>query len=285
MSMCSDVERDIIHEHPCLNKTAARWFGRIHLPVAPACNIECRYCSREYDCPNESRPGVTSRLLTPEEAAARVAEVVKRDPRIRVVGIAGPGDPLANAATLETLRLVHARFPQLIKCVSTNGLLLADYVPHLKAFGVRTVTVTVNAVDPAVGAAIYAEVRWGGAVYRGMEAAALLWSRQAAGIVEAVRAGLRVKVNAVFIPGVNSHHLPAVARAVAGLGVYMMNIMPLIPLAGFAHLAPPGPKEIAFVRTVCRQYLPQMDWCRQCRADAVGLLHAADAGKKACRVT
>ncbi|MCL6447826.1 MAG: radical SAM protein [Armatimonadetes bacterium] len=257
----------------------------LHGWVAPACNIECRYCSREYDCPNESRPGVTSRLLTPEEAAARVAEVVKRDPRIRAAGIAGPGDPLANAATFETLRLVHARFPQLIKCVSTKGLLLADYVSQLKAFGVRTVTVTVNAVDPAVGAAIYAGVRWGGTVYRGMEVAALLWSRQAAGIVEAVRAGLRVKVNAVFIPGANGHHLPAVARAVAGLGVYMMNIMPLIPLAGFAHLAPPGPKEIAFVRTVCRQYLPQMDWCRQCRADAVGHLHAADVGKKACRVT
>ncbi|WP_027718994.1 radical SAM protein [Desulfovirgula thermocuniculi] len=261
-----------MEEHPCFFREAARHYGRLHLPVAPACNITCRYCRREYDCPHEGRPGATSRVLTPEEAVARVAEVLKKDARICVVGIAGPGDPLANEETFATLRLVHARFPHLIKCLSTNGLLLADCVPQLKALGVRAVTVTVNAVNPAVGAAIYAAVRWRGAVYEGMEGAALLWSQQAAGIAAALRAGLRVKVNAVFIPGINDRHLPAVARAVAALGVQVMNIMPLIPLADFAHLAPPGPGEVSFVRRLCRHFLPQIDWCRQCRADAVGLI-------------
>lgn len=275
---------DRILEHPCFTKGAVRHFGRVHLPVALNCNIKCRYCTRKHDCANESRPGVTSRLLTPLEALDRLSRVVDKDPRIRVAGIAGPGEPLANLETLETLRLLHERFPRLIKCISTNGLALPEYVSLLKALGVQTVTVTVNAVDPEVGAKVYDYVSFRGKVLRGANAASLLWSRQAAGIIEAVRLGMRVKVNSVYIPGVNDRHLPLIARTIANLGVHLMNISPLIPLSGFAHLAPPSPKELAFTRTVCRQYVPQMDWCRQCRADAVGLL-SPHPGKSTCSLT
>ncbi|MGE5894530.1 MAG: nitrogenase cofactor biosynthesis protein NifB, partial [bacterium] len=54
---------DIAKTHPCFSKEAHFKFGRIHLPVAPACNIQCRYCIRKFDCANESRPGVTSTVL------------------------------------------------------------------------------------------------------------------------------------------------------------------------------------------------------------------------------
>ena len=40
----------------------------MHVAVAPACNIQCNYCNRKYDCANESRPGVVSEKLTPEQA-------------------------------------------------------------------------------------------------------------------------------------------------------------------------------------------------------------------------
>ena len=33
-------------------------------------NIQCNYCKRGYDCVNESRPGVTSEVLSPEQALA-----------------------------------------------------------------------------------------------------------------------------------------------------------------------------------------------------------------------
>lgn len=271
--MLSQGVPDPFEQHPCFNKRAARRFARIHLPVAASCNVKCRYCNRKCDCANENRPGVASRLLSPVEATARLSEAVEKDPRIRVVGIAGPGDPLADAATLKTLKLINKRYPHLIKCISTNGLLLEKYVPLLKRLGVKAVTVTVNAVDPAAGAQIYEYVLWHHSYYRGEEAAALLWNRQAAGILKAVRAGLRIKVNTVLIPGVNDKHCPAVAQSVAKLGVFMMNIMPLIPQAGFAHLKPPTPLDLSYVRAACEQYLPQMNWCRQCRADASGLLN------------
>jgi nitrogen fixation protein NifB len=82
--------------HPCFNEEAHRHFARMHIPVAPKCNIQCNYCNRKYDCSNESRPGVTSEVLTPEQAVEKVRTVKARIPELSVIGIAGPGDPLAN---------------------------------------------------------------------------------------------------------------------------------------------------------------------------------------------
>src|SRR6185369_18038709 len=63
-----------IQGHPCFGGNHHK-NGRMHLAVAPKCNIKCGYCSRKHDCANESRPGVTSRLMTPEEAIIKVREV------------------------------------------------------------------------------------------------------------------------------------------------------------------------------------------------------------------
>ncbi len=51
--------------HPCFNEEAKHTSARVHLPVAPKCNIQCNYCNRKFDCVNESRPGVTSSVLAP----------------------------------------------------------------------------------------------------------------------------------------------------------------------------------------------------------------------------
>lgn len=263
---------EITREHPCYNKAAARWFGRVHLPVAPDCNIKCRYCTRLYDCANENRPGVTSRLMTPGEALQYVKQVVERDGRIRVVGVAGPGEPLANKATMHTLQLVHHRFPELIKCISTNGLLLAEKLPALREAGVRAVTVTVNAVSPAVGSRIYDYVSYRGQVYKGTAGAVLLWRAQHAGIRLARELGMVVKVNSVLIPGVNDDHLEEVARAVKAAGAHVMNIIPLIPQGKFAGLLPPPPERVNLLRQKLSPIIEQMTHCRRCRADAVGLL-------------
>ena len=54
--------------HPCFSTSGHGKTGRIHLAVAPGCNISCNYCVRKFDCANESRPGVTSRVQNSEEA-------------------------------------------------------------------------------------------------------------------------------------------------------------------------------------------------------------------------
>ncbi len=272
---CSPGPAAAAERHPCYSADAQHKFARLHLPVAPACNISCNYCSRKFDCVNESRPGVTSGVLSPREALDRFAAVRSRLDNLSVVGIAGPGDALANwPQTRETLALIRASDPAIIFCLSTNGLLLPDYAPEIVALGVRHVTVTVNCVDPAVGAGLYRQVTYGGVSYSGRAGAELLLGRQMAGIAALVAAGVLVKINIVMVRGINDRHIPAVVKAVKECGVFVTNIMPMIsaPGSAFEYLPPTSMKEVTAMRDLCQADIRQMRHCRQCRADAVGLL-------------
>jgi len=264
----------MLETHPCYNECAHTQFARMHLPVAPRCNIQCNFCNRKYDCTNESRPGVTSEVLTPEQAVEKIRYVKGKVPYLSVIGIAGPGDPLANEETFRTLELVGKEFPELTLCLSTNGLNLPDNVDRLKGLGVKFVTVTMNAIDPEVGAKVYDLVHYQGKNYHGPEAAAILLRNQQEGIRRAAAAGMLVKVNSVLIPGINADHLPAVAKKAKELGAYIVNILPLIPVPGtkFEGLSAPTAKQRKELQDLCEVDIRQMRHCRQCRADAIGLL-------------
>ncbi|MDR1685100.1 MAG: nitrogenase cofactor biosynthesis protein NifB [Desulfovibrio sp.] len=261
--------------HPCFSASAARTCARIHLPVAPDCNIVCNYCVRGFSCPNENRPGVTAEVLTPPEALERFLRVRERMPALTVAGIAGPGDALANfAATTETLRLIRREDPDITFCLSTNGLLLPLYAAQLADLGVSHVTVTVNAADPAVGARIYRRATYMGMSFQGEAAAAMLISNQLAGLRLLTDAGIVCKANIVLIKGINEDHVEDVVRAVKSAGASVANIMQMIPVRGsaFEHLPLISNREHAALRRRCEKLLPQMHHCRQCRADAAGLL-------------
>ncbi len=261
-----------VREHPCYSKEACHTLGRMHLPVAPKCNIQCNYCLREFDCVNESRPGVTSRVLEPAEAIEKVKEVIEAYPFIRVIGIAGPGDPLFNDETFETLRVIRNLYPHLQLCLSTNGLLLAEKLPDLVDLGIDTLTVTVNAIDPQVAKQIYSFIYYQGTMLRGLEAAKTLVVKQRAGIQEAVKQGIMIKVNTVYIPTINEDHIVDIAYRIKELGVYIQNITPLIPQHNLAHIPAPTGRDRRRIQDECAKIIPQMRHCRQCRADAVGLL-------------
>jgi nitrogen fixation protein NifB len=261
--------------HPCFNAEAKGKFGRIHLPVAPQCNIKCNFCDRKYDCVNESRPGVTSTLLSPPQALLYLQRVLEKEPRISVVGIAGPGDPFANGEeTMTTLRLISERYPQMLLCVSSNGMAIAPYIEELASMAVSHVTITVCAVDAAIGARIYGWVTDGKVVYHGRQGAELLLSRQLAAIALLKRHGMVVKVNCIVIPGINDHHVEEVAKTMKALGVDLFNCMAMFPNAGspFGHLEQPSKEMMEELRSTAEVHLPQMRHCTRCRADAVGLL-------------
>jgi len=264
--------KNIIKTHPCFSMEAHHRFGRIHLSVAPVCNIQCGYCIRKYDCANESRPGITSKVLTPLEALERVRALVERNDRLSVVGIAGPGDPLANDTTFETMRAINREFPDLILCVSTNGLYLSDRLDDLVKSGVRSLTITINSVMPETAEKIYSWVLYKGRKYTGRDAAECLLYNQWRGLRNAIDAGLIVKVNSVLIPGVNDGEIPLIAWLAGTKGADIMNIIPLIPQAEFEHLHRPSREEIASMREICKVHISQMTHCRQCRADACGIL-------------
>ena len=261
--------------HPCFNPEAKGQYGRVHLPVAPKCNIKCNFCDRKYDCVNESRPGVTSTVLTPDQAKVYMDKVLEKEPRISVAGIAGPGDPFANGPeTIATLRNIRRDHPETMLCVSSNGMNIAPYIEALAEIEVSHVTITVCAVDPEIGKEIYSWVKDDNVVYRGLQGAEVLLSRQLAAIAKLKKHGIMVKVNCIVIPGINDHHVEEVAKTMKELGVDLLNCMAMFPNVNtpFADIEQPSKEMMEELRKTAESYLPQMRHCTRCRADAVGLL-------------
>ena len=273
---------ELFEKHPCFNEKARHRYGRIHLPVAPRCNIQCKFCNREYDCVNESRPGVTSGVLSPQQALAYLDEIVERQDNLAVMGIAGPGDPFANPEeTMETLRLVREAYPEMLLCLATNGLNIGPYIDELATMNVSHVTITVNAVDPEIGAKIYSWVRFGKRNRRAREGAEILLEQQLAAIKALKAHGITVKINSILLPGINDDHIEEIAKLMAEMRVDIFNCIPYYKNAGsaFADLDEPDPEVVKEIRDVAAQYLPQMHHCTRCRADAVGLLGAPSSSE------
>jgi nitrogen fixation protein NifB len=269
--------------HPCFNAKSRASHARIHLPVAPKCNVQCNFCDRKYCCVNESRPGVSAAVLSPAGALRYLDDAMDRLNNLSVVGIAGPGDPFANPEeTLATLRLVKEQYPELLLCVSSNGLALERHVDALADLGVSHVTVTVNAIEAEIVEKIYSWIYAGGKRFYGREAAEFLIYRQGRAVDALIRVGLIVKINTVVIPGVNDGHIAKIAESMAARGVDIHNCIPLIPTANtaFGHLAEPGPDMIHRVRAQAGEFLPQMSHCSRCRADACGLLGEKGGGEE-----
>ncbi len=271
--------RQRVLDHPCYSEEAHHHFARMHVAVAPACNIQCHYCNRKYDCANESRPGVVSELLTPEQAVKKTLAVADAIPQMTVLGIAGPGEPLANRdRTFATFRMIAEQAPDIKLCVSTNGLALPDCVEELAQLNIEHVTITINCIDPDVGAQIYPWIYWQRKRIRGREGAAILIERQQLGLEMLVKRDILVKVNSVMIPGVNDEHLIQVSKTVKSKGAFLHNVMPLISepehgtFFGLMGQRGPTPAELQELQDACAGDMNMMRHCRQCRADAVGLL-------------
>ena len=268
-----------VHNHPCYSEEAHHHYARMHVAVAPACNIQCHYCNRKYDCANESRPGVVSELLTPGQAVRKVLAVAAKIPQMTVLGIAGPGDPLANPErTLTTFRALSQQAPDVKLCVSTNGLAVPEMADELCSHNIDHVTITINCVDPDVGTKIYPWIFWKNRRITGRKGAEILIEQQQRGLEMLVERGVLVKVNSVMIPGVNDEHLKEVSRVVKAKGAFLHNVMPLIaePEHGtfYGVMGQRGPThaELQSLQDACAGDMAMMRHCRQCRADAVGML-------------
>ena len=270
-----------INNHPCYSEGAHQHYARIHVAVAPACNIQCNYCNRKYDCSNESRPGVTSGKLSPEEAVKKVLYIGGEIQQLSVVGIAGPGDALANPKkTFDTFRMLQEKAPDLKLCLSTNGLRIADYIDEIEKYNVDHVTVTINTVDPTgeIGSQIYPWVHWNHKKVWGAQGAKLLLEKQLEGIKALTDRGILVKANSVLIPGVNDKDLPNVAKKLKEMNVFLHNIMPLLSSPefgtkfGLEGVPSATDQETMAVQEACGMDMKLMKHCRQCRADAVGLI-------------
>ena len=268
-----------LSNHPCFNDKVRHMFARLHLPVAPKCNIQCNFCNRKYDCVNESRPGVTSRVLAPHQAFLYLNRVMDRVSNISVVGIAGPGDPFTNAKeTMETLKMVREKYQDMILCLATNGLEIGPYIEAIAQLKVSHVTITINAVDLEVGAKIYSWVKYEGKVYDSGEGFKILLDKQLKAVKSLKEKGITVKVNSIIIPGINDYHFESIVKKMSELRVDVQNCIPYYPTKGtvFENIKEPLPELVKNIRGNAGKQLKQMYHCVRCRADAVGLLGKDD---------
>jgi nitrogen fixation protein NifB len=225
---------------------------------------------------DENRPGVSSAILKPAEAVGQVDATLRVCGELSVVGVAGPGDSLVGDGMFESLRAVGRAHPALLKCISTNGLLLNERADELIELGIDTLTVTVNAVDPDILSRIVLSVSYRGVRYEGNEGARILIENQLAGIRAMAKAGTVIKVNTVLIPGVNGAHIKEVAETVASAGAMLYNIIPLIPQYVFVDFREPSCEEIDLARREAEKYIDVFRHCQHCRADAIGIPGVSD---------
>jgi len=254
--------------HPCFGSVANK--GRIHLPVCPDCNIKCNFCDRKINN-YEKRPGVTASILEPWEAVSTIEKALELCSDITVAGIAGPGDTLASDRAIETFRIIKYKFPKLLKCMSTNGLLLEERADELIDIGIDTLTVTVNAVDPEILSKIVSSINYHGTTYEGEAAAEILIHNQLAGIRKMADAGVIIKVNTVLINEINRNHIKKIAKAVSEAGATIYNIIPLIPQNKLSYCVEPECIDIDGARREAEEYIDVFRHCQRCRADAVGI--------------
>ncbi len=112
----------------------------------------------------------------------------------------------------------------------------------------------------------------------GIEAATILHERQMLGLEMLTARGILTKINSVMIPGINDEHLVEVNRWVKERGAFLHNVMPLISDPahgthfGLAGQRGPTAMELKALQDRLDGGVKLMRHCRQCRADAVGLL-------------
>jgi nitrogen fixation protein NifB len=183
------------------------------------------------------------------------------------------------ARTFETFRELAERAPDIKLCVSTNGLSLPMYVDEIARHNIDHVTITINCVDPEVGAKIYPWIFWKNRrASTDARPPRILIAQQQKGLEMLTARGILVKVNSVLIPGVNDEHLKEVSKIVKAKGAFLHNVMPLIAEAehgtyyGLMGQRSPTSEELKALQDACAGDMNMMRHCRQCRADAVGML-------------
>lgn len=226
---------------------AKRQAGGLRLPVAPRANNRIRFASTQLSAP----------AMLPPEALAWLDEVLGQGKPVAAVEIAGPGDPLATPeATLETLRLVRQKHPQLSLSLTTLGIGGEQYGEIMAALGVTRVTMLVDAMDPVVAEKLYAWIRPANKTVPLAKAVAILLAEQATAVSAFKRAGIEVVINTTVYPGYNEAEVEKIASFMAALDVKTMIISPFTSTAGEDSLLPePDRKLMAKLRRHAAQHL------------------------------
>lgn len=202
-------------------------FGRavdyLRLSITDRCNLRCRYCM-----PGGVPPAAHEDILTYEELL-RVAEAAVElgVTKFKVTG----GEPLAREGCVDFLRRLKALPGAECVTLTTNGVLLAPWVPALADMGLDGVNVSLDAPDRET----YAAITGFDALPRALE-----------GIDALLAAGIKTKLNCVLLPGCEGRLIPLARFAGRGLDVRFIELMPIG--AGAGESGPRRDEALAILR-------------------------------------
>ena len=188
-------------------------FGRkinyLRVSVTDRCDFRCVYCMSEHMTFLPKRD-----LLSLEELNRLCSVFIARGVRkLRITG----GEPLVRRNIMELFTLlsrhrVSGALDELT--LTTNGSQLRRYAGQLRDCGVERVNVSLDTLNADKFKAI---TRWGD------------MAEVEAGLAAADRAGLRIKLNAVALKGVNENEIEDLVRYAHGRG-YDLTLIETMPL-------------------------------------------------------
>ncbi|WP_456433107.1 GTP 3',8-cyclase MoaA [Nitratifractor sp.] len=158
-----------------------RTVNYLRISVTERCNFRCQYCMPEKPfswVPQEN-------LLSFEELFRFVRVAIDRGiEKIRITG----GEPLLRQDLDRFIGMIHDYAPEIDLALTTNGYLLPETAPALKAAGLKRLNISIDSLKPAVAAQI---------------AQKNVLPKVLEGIETALNLGLKVKLNMVPLRGIN----------------------------------------------------------------------------------
>ena len=193
----------------------------LRISITDRCNLRCVYCMPE--------GGVStlrhSDILTYEEIHRLTGLLTRLGVRhLRVTG----GEPMARRGCLDLVQRLHGLRGVETIAMTTNALLLRGRVAEARAAGLDALNISLDTLDPAT----YAAMTRGGRVEDVLSV-----------IDDAVSLGMRVKVNAVPVRGMNDHQLAALATLARDREIHV-RFIELMPVGCGAGLSPVPSDEV-----------------------------------------
>lgn len=263
-----------IYRHPCFNNYDFH-SAVIHLPVAAESNIVYKEDLSIDNYLKASCSHDSNLLLTPDEAVERFVEVRKGLPNLSVVAVSGPQEALADFDALKNVFLkIRQLHPEILLCLSTNGLMLPVYANHLISLGVNSITVTMNTIHPETGAKIYDHITYLGHKYYGTEGANILLQNQIAGLSYLASHDIAIRINIYAIKGINDNEIRDIIKFAKECGCKFTNVIDLstgkVNENGLESFYSDSLNE---ERPEYEKIMPQSYFCKPCNADSVETLN------------
>ncbi len=176
---------DTVGAVPCLHDAHGRQVRYLRLSVTDRCNLRCLYCRS--NARTQSIPHAN--VLRYEEMLRLVGIAVRLGVRkIRLTG----GEPFARKGFIDFLERLRSGFPSVDIRITSNGTILEEYVPRLRYLGIGAVNLSLDSFRPETFARITGREVLSD-VLRALDAL--------------LAAGIRVKINAVALRGINDGDL------------------------------------------------------------------------------